>query len=569
MPLAAVGDPALVATTLLSALKLHDGSARPPQTRLIEHLRRKELLLVLDNFEQLISAASPAVALVAESAGRMPWSAHPRHQPRAAAPACRATLSCSAVGAGGGGRLVCAAVPPRWMPISSLPKRIALTIEAICQQVDRLPLALELCAAQIDLLSLPQLLAGSAGSPAGAAGGRRIGSRPRTITRCAGAIGHSYDLLDEGERRLFRSLGVFVGGCALEAIAAVSAWDQELAGRPLLPTLHALIGKSLVRAETTPGGAARYLLLETIGEFALEQARAEGEEDRLRRRHYAATLQLFRTADSHLRGPESAAWLARLEPEQEICGRPAVGARRRAPCGHGVAAAGRQRGTGSTSVTGMSRAGGSASCCLTARRSTPTCVWRSCSTSMPSAARRRSSQPIDRYTDELLGLMEICPDQLLHSAAWHFIAGYASDFPEATAAWERSIACARAAREAPGAGSRIRHCQADRDFVLGTHLWAYADRLVEHGEFERAAPLLMESAQLFQARGNRYGMADSLGTLGRLALLQGDMVKAGALLHEAVTLASEFNYQEMVGNLQPLLGLVTLYGGDARRRAGC
>jgi predicted ATPase len=83
------------------------------------------------------------------------------------------------------------------------------------------------------------------------------------------AIAHSYDLLDEGERRLFRSLGVFAGGCDLEAIEAVGGWDQEGVDRPLLQTLHALVGKSLVRAEPAPRRAERYLLLETIREFAL------------------------------------------------------------------------------------------------------------------------------------------------------------------------------------------------------------------------------------------------------------------------------------------------------------
>jgi hypothetical protein len=92
---------------------------------------------------------------------------------------------------------------------------------------------------------------------------------------------------------------------------------QEMTGRPLLQTLHALVGKSLVRAESTPGGAGRYLLLETIREFALQRARAEGEEDALRERHYTAYLRLFRAGDAQLRGPEAVAWLARLEPEQD------------------------------------------------------------------------------------------------------------------------------------------------------------------------------------------------------------------------------------------------------------
>ena len=93
-------------------------------------------------------------------------------------------------------------------------------------------------------------------------------------------------------------------------------------------------------------------------------------------------------------------------------------------------------------------------------------------------------------------------------------------------------------------------------------LWAYANALVNQGEFEQALPLLLESRDIFQQRGSRYGMSRSLGTLGLLALLQGDLARAYAQLHEAVTIATEFNYLWMIGFWQPVLGYVTLYRGD-------
>ncbi len=244
------------------------------------------MLLVLDNFEQLISASSPAVELVAEllaecpglgllvtSRERLHLRAEQRYRVQPLALAAAVDLFVQR----------CAAVDAEF----ALTAANRPTIEAICQQVDRLPLALELCAAQIDLLSLPQLLAGLRDRRLEllVGGAQDLPPHQRTLRK---AIGHSYNLLDDGERALFRSLGVFVGGCALEELEAVSAWGQEMPGRALLATLHALIGKSLVRVETTPSGAGRYLLLETIREFALEQARAEGEEDLLRQRHYAA-----------------------------------------------------------------------------------------------------------------------------------------------------------------------------------------------------------------------------------------------------------------------------------------
>jgi len=435
------------------------------------------------------------------------------------------------------------------------------TIEAICQQVDRLPLALELCAAQIDLLSLPQLLAGLRDRRLEllVGGAQDLPPHQRTLRR---AIGHSYALLDDGERALFRSLGVFVGGCELEQIEAVSAWGQNMPESALAATLHALIGKSLVHVETTLGGAGRYLLLETIREFALEQARAEGEEDLLRRRHFDATLQLFRTADSRLRGPEAAAWLARLEPEQDNLRAAlqwALDEGRYADIAWLLLAANGYR----LQIGHWHESGRWIAQLLPQRGALDADLRLALLIAFWAVARAsEESQPIDWYTEEMKGLLEVCSDQILHSSFWHFTAVYSADLSEAAAAWERGIICARAAREAPGLGPEF-GVIADRDFILGSNLWAYADRLIEHGQFARAAPLLVESAQIFQARGSRWEMADSIGTLGHLALLLGDLPKAHALLHEAVTLARKFNYQEMLGNWRPFLALVTLYGGDA------
>jgi len=560
VPLAAVSNPELVASTLAAALRLHDGSARSPQTRLIEHLRRKELLLVLDNFEQLISAASPAVELVADllaecpglgllvtSRERLHLRAEQRYRVQPLALAAAVDLFVQR----------CIAVDSEF----ALTDANRLIIEAICQQVDRLPLALELCAAQIDLLSLAQLLAGLQDRRLEllVGGAQDLPPHQRTLRR---AIGHSYNLLDDGERALFRSLGVFVGGCALEELEVVSACSQAAPERTLLGTLHALVGKSLVHVETTLGGAGRYLLLETIREFALEQARAEGEEELLRERHYAATLQLFRTADRQLRGPDAAAWLARLEPEQDNL---RATLRWTLDEGHyadmawlllasnwywGHTGHWHERGRWIVQL-------------LPHREAFDPEVRMTIFISLYAAARESEEfQPMDRYTEEIMRLLEECPYKLLHSAFWHFQAVYSADLAEAAAAWERAIACARVAREMPGLGPEF-GLFTDRDFMLGNDLWAYADRLIEHGEFARAAPLLVESAQIFQARESRWEMADSLGTLGRLALLLGDMPKARTFLHEAVTLAREFNYQGMLANSQPLLALVTLYGGDA------
>jgi tetratricopeptide (TPR) repeat protein len=170
-------------------------------------------------------------------------------------------------------------------------------------------------------------------------------------------------------------------------------------------------------------------------------------------------------------------------------------------------------------------------------------------------------QPVEKFADELMSLLEVCPDKAMHAAAWSLVGTLAATLSEASAAWERAIVCVRAAYDDPGLGPEF-GLVTDRDFVLGVTLWAYADILIEHGEFAQAEPLLAESSRLFQARGIRYAIANSFGAAGRLALLQGNLPKAHALLHEAVTLARELNYQRLLGESQSVLGLVTLYSGD-------
>jgi predicted ATPase/DNA-binding XRE family transcriptional regulator len=560
VPLAAVSDPTLVASALLSAWKLHQGSARSAQARLIEHLRRKELLLVLDNFEQLLAGSAEAAELVAEllaecpglcilvtSRERLHLRAEQRYHVEPLALSAAVDLFVERCGAVDTGFTLTPANRP--------------TVEAICERLDRLPLALELAAAQTDLLSPDQLLARLQDRRFDllADGAQDLPPRQRTLLN---AIGYSYDLLDEAERRLFRSLGVFAGGFDLEAIEAISGWDQGRAADPLLQTLNALLGKSLVRAETLPDGARRYQLLESIREFALEQAGAEGEEEMLRQRHCAAYLALFRTGDARLRGPEATAWLPRLELEQDNLRAALQWALNGAlyvdaawlilaaawfwyHIGHWQESA---RWTEQL-LPQLEKLN------APQRLAVLINVYRVSRTA-------KESQPSDRYTDELMDLLEVCPDKALHAAAWHQIANHSATYAEASAAWERSIACARASSEETKLGPEY-GVSTDRRYALANSLWAYAYLLVQHARFERAMPLLAESVGISQAQGNGFKLADNLGAQGRLAMLQGDLEKAHALLHEAVTLGRTLKYHHTLGAYLSVVGLATLYRGDA------
>jgi tetratricopeptide (TPR) repeat protein len=172
-------------------------------------------------------------------------------------------------------------------------------------------------------------------------------------------------------------------------------------------------------------------------------------------------------------------------------------------------------------------------------------------------------EALEPWNAEMMQLLDACLDMHLHATAWFRIAltYYTTDYPRAVASFERAIACARAAGAAPELDAR--YCWfTDLGFSLGEPLWAYANALVNQGEFEQALPLLLESRDIFQQRGSRSAMSMSLGTLGLLALLQGDLARAYAQLQEAVRSATDFNDQWMIGFWQPVLGYVTLYRGD-------
>ncbi len=201
-------------------------------------------------------------------------------------------------------------------------KANARTIAEICARLDGLPLAIELAAARIRLLPPQALLA-------------RLGHRLQVLTSRArnmparqqtlrDTIKWSYDLLDAAEQRLFRRLSVFVGGCTLEAIEAVSAAVGDGAV-PVLDGVAWLIDKSLLQQTEQEGEEPRLVMLETIREFGLECLAMSGELEAIRRAHAAYYLVLAEEAEPKLEGPQQAVWLQRLEQEHDNL-RAAIGA---------------------------------------------------------------------------------------------------------------------------------------------------------------------------------------------------------------------------------------------------
>jgi predicted ATPase/DNA-binding NarL/FixJ family response regulator len=309
--LAAVTAPDLVASVIARVLGVRDAGNEPLADRLTAFLREKRLLLVLDNFEQVVEAAPLVSDLLAACSGlkclvtsrvRLRVSGEREYVvPPLGLADHGERASVEKVAASHAVRLFverAQAVKDDF----SLTEQNAPSIAEICRRLDGLPLAIELAAARIKVLPPAALLARlDHRLPLLTGGGRDLPARQHTMRD---AIAWSYELLTPEEQTLFRQLGVFSGGFTLEAAEAITVNDL---GMDLFGGMASLVDKSLVLAEPGSDDEPRYAMLETVREFALEQLTASGEEDQVRRRHatYYAALTEHLPAVS-VRQPEEA-----------------------------------------------------------------------------------------------------------------------------------------------------------------------------------------------------------------------------------------------------------------------
>src|SRR6266516_5653624 len=206
-------------------------------------------------------------------------------------------------------------------PDFALTTENAATVVEICQRLDGLPLALELAAAVLSLLSPAALLARlERRLPLLTRGARDLPERQQTLRN---TLAWSYDLLQEGEQQLFRRLSVFAGGFTLEAVQAVCVFEACGTSSPgqadegaVLEQLGQLLDKSLVQAQQGTGGEPRFSMLETIHEYATEQLEASGEAAAMQDRHADYFLRLAEEAEPAMFGQEREVWMERLDREE-------------------------------------------------------------------------------------------------------------------------------------------------------------------------------------------------------------------------------------------------------------
>ena len=328
--LAGVTDHALVASTIAQALGIQEPSGEGIVERLTTYLEGRDVLIVLDNFEHLLTAAPLVTDLLA------------------ACPAVTALITSRAVLHLSGERDF--AVPPlecpdlarlraagdiaaydavrlfvtRAVAVESnfaLDEANAVAVASICHRLDGLPLAIELAASRISHLPPQALLARlERRLPLLTGGGR---DQPARLQTMRNAIAWSYGLLVAEEQRLFCRLAVFVGGFTLDAAEWIAhhpsptSSDTRRASPETLDLIAVLVDGSFLRQEEQPDGVPRYVMLETVRELALEQLDADGKEALIRQRHAAYFLALAEEVEAQLRGPEQLNWLSRLDLERD------------------------------------------------------------------------------------------------------------------------------------------------------------------------------------------------------------------------------------------------------------
>ena len=319
--LAPVSNPDLVAQTLMTAIDVREQAGRTATEALIDYFGSKSALVVLDNCEHLIEPcavlaesllqACPKLKVIATSrealgvAGEAIWRVPSLAMPDPERlPALEQIAESTAVA-------LFVDRARTASPSFQLTKENAPLVVQVCQRLDGIPLAIELAASRLSLLSLPQMLTRLNDRFRLLTGGRRT-ALPRQQTLRA-AIDWSFELLAEPERTLLRRASVFAGGFNLELAEEICGWEP-LDPLDVLDLLATLVSKSLVIADERDG-APRYRLLETIREYAAERARAAEEERTLQERHRTRFLAIAEEAERELHGPDQLRWFDRVDTE--------------------------------------------------------------------------------------------------------------------------------------------------------------------------------------------------------------------------------------------------------------
>jgi predicted ATPase/class 3 adenylate cyclase len=599
--LAPISDPELVASTVAGALSVSESAGRALKEDLRDFLSTKELMLVLDNFEQVVDAAPlvgellsgcPGLKVLATSRtllriyGEHEYAVRPLELPD----------------------------PDHLPPVETLGQYEAIrffteraraanahfsltnenapAVAEICARLDGLPLAIELAAARIKLLS-PQAMSSRLGNPLKflTGGARDLPERQRTLRD---AIAWSHALLDEDEQVLFARLSVFSDGCALEAVEAICDPMGDLSV-DVLEGLSSLLDKSLLRQVEMVEEEPRFMMLETIREYARERLDLSGEAEEIRRLHAEYFLALAEQGASEQQGPEETAWLERLDlehgnmraalswmldSEEAELGLRLSGALwqfwdMRGYYGEGrrwleeaLAKDGRASGARAKALEGVGW--------LADLQGDIDRAVAAAEEGLSLGARVKIESSVRASFLRILG-----------SAA--YVHG---DHEQAARLYEESLALSREARDERGvassllqlgnvSGDRGNHERAktfyeeglalsrrlDDKALLASALISVGAEFLLQGDPERGALLNEEAAKLYRERGNRGHLQYALDNLGWAALMRGDLQQAEGLHRESLALSRQLGDKLVAAEALEGLACSASARGEAERVA--
>ena len=520
VPLATITDPGLVASTIAQPLGIPEAAGRSILDSLKDYLHSKSLLLLLDNFEQVISAAPLIVELLAACSklkvlvtsreglrvsGEFEYPVPPLELPELTQlPPPESLLQFAAV------ELFiqrAQAVKPDFRITGDT----APAVVEICYRLEGLPLAIELAAARIKLLPPRAMLTRLENRLEFLTGGRRdLPVRQQTLRN---TIAWSYDLLNENEQKLFQRLSVFVDGCTVDAVETVAGDQKDRIS--VLDRLGSLLDKSLLREAEDLNGEPRFLMLEILREYGLEQLEASGEQEAIRLRHANYFLALSEEAESNLESSQQVHWIDRMEQEHDNL----------------------------RAALEWSRTADAAGEICLRLAGTLGFFWEA--HGYLSEGRERLSAILSM---EIAQVRTAARAKLLARAAE--LAFRQSDYSATNSLAEESLAIYREVGDRHGSASAL--------IRLG-------NVATEVGDYATASGYLEESLMLWRELGDKHGIARALISSGWTVLRAGDYLLAKARLEEALTLSRELEDTRSMGFELAGLGEVALRQGEYQR----
>jgi len=509
--LASISDPMLVFSTIAQALDMQEGGSQSMIEQIKSILRDRSFLLVLDNFEQVVTAAPLLEELLTACPGlkalmtsRTVLHLQAEHEypiaPLVTPDPAQPTTAENLIQYPAIALFVQRA--QAILPTFQLKQSNAEVIAKICNRLDGLPLAIELAAARIKLLPLQALLAHLTQDFRLLKSELR--NQPARQQTLYNTIKWSYDLLDEQEQHFFRHLSIFPGGCTLDAAGAILKNEQT---SEMLNTMASLVDKCLLQQVEQDGEVPRFVILETVREFGLHSLQTHGELEESRDAHASYYLALVEEARPHFNGAQQALWLARLEQEKENL---------RAALSWLIQQKETERALRFCEAfgkfCGLRGYWGEEQYWLKTALALP---WSLEARAMRARVLRRAGHLAYRLRD--LGL--------------------------ARSLLEESVALSR--------------LQGDQQNLAGA-LVGLGWVLYRQNDGVSASTLLHESVAAAQLSGDRWALANALESLGRLAHFQGHTDEARQLLHESVQLSRELGDKESLARFLTTLVSIEL-----------